>query len=248
MKLAGRTAIITGAAGGIGRATAVRLAKEGANVTIIDINEAAALQTAETIALAGGVAVVEQADIRDSARIAGIVNTAVQRFGRVDILVNNAGGPVDWISGGALPRSLFIDSAEEAWNLVLGVNLLGPMIAIHSVLAHMIENKTGKIVNISSVAGINGISKMVDYSAAKGGIIAMTKALAIELGEHRININCVSPGSIDTLKGAPQTFLKRPGQPEEVANLVLFLASDESDFITGQNFVIDGGRTLSMKC
>lgn len=248
MKIAGRTAIITGAAGGIGRATAIRLAEEGANVIIIDVNEAAALQTAETIVRAGGVAVVEQADVRDSARIAGIVDHVVRRFGRVDILVNNAGGPVDWISGGTLPRSLFIDSTEEAWSLVFSVNLLGPMIAIHSVLNHMIGKQKGKIVNISSVAGINGISGMVDYSAAKGGIIAMTKAMAIELGEHHINVNCVSPGSIDTLKGAPQTFLKRPGQPEEVANLVLFLTSDESDFITGQNFVIDGGRTLSMKC
>jgi NAD(P)-dependent dehydrogenase (short-subunit alcohol dehydrogenase family) len=248
MRLAGKTAIITGAAGGIGRATAIRLAREGANVVIIDLNEADATKTAETIIEAGGSAMAAQSDVRDSARIKQIVAEVIRRFGGVDILVNNAGGPADWIGGGVIKRTLFVDATEEAWNLVLSVNLLGPMIVIRAVLDSMIEKHKGKIINIGSVAGVNGLRTMVDYSAAKGGIIAMTKALAIELGEYNINVNCISPGSIDTQKGAPQTYLKRAGQPEEVANLILFLASDESDFITGQNYIIDGGRTLSMKC
>jgi NAD(P)-dependent dehydrogenase (short-subunit alcohol dehydrogenase family) len=248
MRLAQKTAIITGAAGGIGRETAIRFGREGANVVLIDLNEAAATRAAEAITAAGGVAMAAPSDIRDRRRIQQIVADVVQRFGGVDILVNNAGGPADWIGGGKVQRTLFVDATEEAWQLVVSVNLLGPMIVIRAVLDSMIARHRGKIINIASVAGVSGLVRMVDYSAAKGGVIAMTKALAIELGEHNINVNCVSPGSIDTLKGAPPTYLKRPGQPEDVANLIFFLASDESNFITGQNYIIDGGRTLSTKC
>jgi NAD(P)-dependent dehydrogenase (short-subunit alcohol dehydrogenase family) len=248
MRLQNTTVIITGGAGGIGRAAALRMAREGANIVIIDRNEESAGNVTDTIHEFGGTAFAASADVRDGEQIQRIVNEALERFGAVDVLVNNAGGPVDWISNGTIERTHFADASEEAWNLVLGVNLLGPMITTRAVLGNMIQRKKGKIINIASVAGVNGIVKMVDYSAAKGGIIAMTRALAIELGEYNINVNAISPGSINTLKGAPPTYLRRPGEPEEVASLILFLASDESDFITGQNYIIDGGRTLSMKC
>jgi NAD(P)-dependent dehydrogenase (short-subunit alcohol dehydrogenase family) len=235
--------MITGAAGGIGRAAADRLAREGASVVAVDLDGDRANEVVETIVGSGGVAMAARADVRDGARIGKIVAEAAERFGGIDVLVNNAGGPADWIGS---ERTYFVDAAERTWDRVLGINLLGPMIVTRAVLDGMIERHRGKIVNIGSVAGMRGLPKMVDYSAAKGGIIAMTKALAIELGEHNINVNCISPGSIDT-HGAPPTLLRRAGRPEDVADLILFLASAESDFITGQNYVIDGGRTLSTK-
>jgi 3-oxoacyl-[acyl-carrier protein] reductase len=128
------------------------------------------------------------------------------------------------------------------------VNLVGTMLATRAVLDDMVARRSGKIVSIASVTGVNGLPNMVDYSAAKGGVIAFTRALAQELAQYGINVNSVSPGSIDAGRGGPMTFLGRVGHPEEVANLVAFLASDEAAFITGQNYIIDGGRTLSMKC
>lgn len=246
MRLAGETALVTGAAGGIGRATAKALAREGANVVLMDLDGDRAEERALEIAREGGTAWAAQADVRDGERVREIVGDIVERHGAVDILVNNAGGPADWI-GGVARRTLFIDATEVTWRLVLDVNLLGPMIVTQAVLGGMIERRRGRIVNIASVAGMRGLPEMVDYSAAKGGVIAMTKALAIELGAYHIRVNCVSPGSIATHGGGPPTLLRRVGHPEEVAELVLFLASAASDFITGQNYVIDGGRTLSTK-
>lgn len=246
MRLENKTAIVTGAGAGIGKATAVRLAREGANVVIIDMNETTAAATAREIVAGGGAATAAQCDIRDGASIRRIVDDAVFRYGGLDILVNNAGGPANYYQGMKCTR--FIDSTEEVWRMVVDINLIGTMIVTRAVLDGMIERQKGKIVNVGSVAGVNGLPNMVDYSAAKGGVIALTRALAIELGEYNINVNCVSPGSIDSRGGGPPTYLKRVGKPHEVANLIAFLASDESDFITGQNFVIDGGRVLSTKC
>jgi len=247
MRFAGKTALVTGAAGGIGRAIATALAREGANVVVMDVREQGADEVAQAITESGGTAWAAAADIRDSARVREAVAEATDRLGAIDILVNNAGGPADWIGGGEVKRTRFADATEETWRLVLDVNLLGPMIVTQAVVGGMIARRRGKIVSIASVAGVNGLPEMVDYSAAKGGVIAMTKALAIELGEHNIQVNCVSPGSIATHGGGPPTLLRRVGQPEEVACLVLFLASEAADFITGQNYVIDGGRTLSTR-
>lgn len=242
MTLADKTAIVTGAGAGIGKAAAILLADNGANAAIIDIDGENAAQTAEEIQKSGGSAAAFQSDIRDSAKVNRIVAEIIIRYGGVDILVNNAG-----YYGGANYQP-FIDSTEEDWKRILDINLLGTMIMTHAVLSHMMEKRKGKIINTASVAGVNGLRNMVDYSASKGGVIAMTRALAIEAGEYNINVNCVSPGSIDTRGGSPPTFLGRVGQPVEVANLILFLASDASDFITGQNHIIDGGRVLSTKC
>ena len=247
MGLTNKTAVVTGAASGIGKAIAMRLAKEGAKVIIIDNNEHDATCTAQGIVDAGGQAMAYQADVRDSSQINDIVANIIENDRGIDILVNNAGIYYQ-LADGSNQRSRFVDSREATWRLVTEVNLIGTMIVTHAVLQHMVPRQKGKIVNIGSVAGVNGIANMVDYSASKGGIIAFTHALAIELGEYQINVNCVSPGSIDVNRGGPQTFLRRMGRPDEVANLVYFLSCDESDFITGKNYIIDGGRVLSMKC
>ena len=246
MRLINKTAIVTGAGSGIGRATAGRMAKEGANVVIIDINESTAARTAEEIVREGGRAMAVQADIRDSARIRQIAADVVRQYGGIDILVNNAGGPAGFFPG--MKSKRFIDSTEDVWRMIIDINLFGTMIVTHAVLGTMVEKRRGKIVNVASVAGVNGLFNMADYSAAKGGVIALTRALAVELAEYSINVNCISPGSVDTPRGGPLSFLGRLGKPEEFASLILFLASDESDFITGQNYIIDGGRVLSTKC
>ena len=246
MKLVNKTAIVTGAGSGIGKATAFRLANEGANIIIIDTNEATAQKTADEIIRKGKNAIFYQSDIRNGARIRNIISDIINKFGNIDILVNNAGGPAGFFSG--MKHSKFIDSTEDIWRMVIDINLMGTMIVTHAVLDNMIKNLNGKIVNVASVAGVNGLANMADYSAAKGGVIALTRTLAIELGEYNINVNCISPGSVDTPRGGPPTFLKRLGKPSEFANLIYFLASNESDFITGQNYIIDGGRVLSTKC
>jgi NAD(P)-dependent dehydrogenase (short-subunit alcohol dehydrogenase family) len=170
------------------------------------------------------------------------------KTGSLNILVNNAGIWGTHIWGNFTEKwPEFKDSDEETWDLIIGVNLKGTMICAKAVINQMITQKHGKIINLGSVAGVNGLPKMVDYSASKGGIISFTKALAVETGQYNIQVNCVSPGSIDTHNGGPQTLLGRVGTPEETAELILFLASGKSDFITGQNYIIDGGRTLSTR-
>jgi NAD(P)-dependent dehydrogenase (short-subunit alcohol dehydrogenase family) len=251
MTMIGKTAIITGAGSGIGKAAALRFAREGANVVVLDINEATAQSAADEIISNGGIAMPAQSDIRDSARIRAIVAAVLERFGSIDILVNNAGGPAGFFKG--MKSTRFIDSTEDVWKMVLDINLLGTLIVTRAVLDTMVEKRRGKIINLGSVAGVNGLVNMADYSAAKGGVIAFTKTLAIELGEYQINVNCVSPGSVSNPRfgsgnGGPPTYLGRSGRLDEFASLIYFLASDESDFITGQNYIIDGGRVLSTTC
>lgn len=245
MKLQNKTAIVTGAAGRIGRLISLRLASEGASVVVCDINgDKAQAVTAEIIAV-GGQAMTAIADVRDSKQVNDMVAAALEKFGRIDILVNNAGG-----SGNLLGKiSHFCESEESTWDFVLSLNLKGTLICTRAVINHMIEQRSGKIINMGSVAGVNGLMTRVDYSAAKGGIISFTKALAMEVGPYQINVNCVSPGLISESvnNSSSGTYLGRTGRPEEVAELILFLASSDSDFITGQNYAVDGGRTLGVK-
>jgi len=251
MELENKVAIVTGAAGGIGRAIAMRLAKEGAALSVNDINLESLNKVADEIKAMGWRVTAVKADVTSSREIKQMVKTTLDEFGGVDILVNVAGG-----AGRGKGRGYFHEVPEEFWNSVIDLNLKGTLMCCHAVIEHMIQRRRGKIINIASIAGMMGSSnRMADYSAAKAGVIGFTKALAKELGPYGINVNSVSPGPIGTprfftleeeakKKLESTTYLKRLGKPEEVANVVLFLASDEASYVTGQNYAVCGGRSL----
>lgn len=245
MRFEGQCAIITGAGGGVGRATAMRLAREGARVVLADVNLPGALEVQREIQAEGGDALAVEADVRLADSVNAMVETARAHFGPVDILVNNAGGSARLIG----KKSWFWESEESTWDWTFGVNLKGPFLCARAVICQMMERRSGKIINVASVAGVCGLEEMVDYSAAKSGIIGMTRALAMEVGRYNINVNCVSPGTVSSWSQIPPeaTYLGRGGKPEEIANLIAFLASHEADYITGANYLIDGGRTLGPK-
>ena len=247
MKLEGKVAIVTGAGYGIGRAIALSLAEEGADIVVDEINVETAGKVAEQIEANGRRALVIEADVSKSDEVDEMVKTSLREMGKIDILVNNAGGS-------ARERAAeFNTSLEEVWDFVLGRNLKGTLNCSRAVINHMIDRKYGKIVNLGSIAGVGGGAGQVDYSSSKGGIIAFTKALAKEVGSHGINVNCVSPGVIfktmateDVPREIWERYLssqliKRQGEPRDVANAVLFLVSDEASFITGHNLMVCGG-------
>jgi len=251
MGVENKVAIVTGATSGIGQAIAIRLAKEGAILALTDILLEPLNKFADEIKAMKCKAIAVKADVTNSKEIEQMVKTSLDEFGTVDILVNVAGG-----AARGKDRGYFHKVSEEAWNSVINVNLKGTLICCHAVIGHMIEKKRGKIINIGSVAGMIGSSNLqADYAAAKAGIIGFTKALAKELGPSGINVNCVSPGPIATphfftmeeearKRLESHTWLKRLGKPEEVANLIVFLVSDEASYITGQNYAVCGGRSL----
>ena len=249
MRLPDKVAIVTGGASGLGRGIALALAREGARVAVVDLNEAGARDTVEAIAKDGGQAATWRADISDKARIDQVVAEIISRWGTVDILVNNAG--LDRVGP-------FVSSSEAEWDLILRVNLKGPIVCTRAVLDEMIRKGYGKIVNIASDAGRVGSTGEAVYSAAKGGIIAFTKTIARETARHRLNVNCVCPGPSDTplfqevAAGNPKLAesLKRVipfgrlGTAEDLAPAVVFLVSDESGFVTGQTLSVSGGLTM----
>jgi 2-hydroxycyclohexanecarboxyl-CoA dehydrogenase len=245
-----RVAIVTGAASGIGRAIALAMAAAGARVAIADLNEAGAVETASTIVTAAGQAQPYQVDVTRRAVVEAMVSDVVTRWGTVHILVNNAG----WDHPMA-----FVDTTEEFWDKVLGINLKGPLICTKAVLPAMIAQKYGKIVSVASDAGRVGSTGEAVYSAAKGGIIAFTKTMAREVARYQVNVNCVCPGPSDTplfrnefAAASPKLAesLKRVipwgrlGTAEDVAPAVVFLASDGAGFITGQTLSVSGGLTM----
>ena len=243
MPFENKTAMVTGAGRNIGREIALAFAREGANVIVCDVNEENARAIAAEIEALGVGAMVAVCDVRDREKIFGYVDAAVQRFGAVDILVNNAGGSA------ALLNKLtpFVDAEQETLDFVLDVNIKGAINCAQAVLRSMIENRWGKIINISSIAAVCGLKKRVDYAAAKGAMIGMAKALALEVGQYNICVNCVSPGAIarNGMTHGAMTHLGedgRMGEPKDIADTVLFLA--KQDFITGENIVVDGGRSL----
>jgi len=243
-----RVAIVTGAGMGIGKSTALRLASEGAAVMLCDISEQALEKTAQEIKEMGGVCDTSAFDLLCSDAIYATVDKTVKVFGKVDILVTAAGG-----SAGLLKKITdFKDSQKATRDWVIGLNLTSTMDFAHAAIQNMIKNNYGKIINITSIAAVCGIKQRADYSAAKAGIVAMSKTLAMELGKYNISVNCVSPGAIsrggyhvDNMTYYGQNG--RMGEPDEVAGLVAYLASPEGDFITGQEYVIDGGRCLGPK-
>ena len=249
MRLPDKVAIVTGGASGLGRGIALALAREGARVAVVDLNEAGARDTVEAIAKDGGQAAAWRADISDKARIDLVVAEVIGRWGTGDILVNNAG--LDRVGP-------FVNSGEAEWDLILRVNLKGPIVCTRAVLDEMTRKGYGKIVNIASDAGRVGSTGEAVYSAAKGGIIAFTKTIARETARLRLNVNCVCPGPSDTplfqevAAGNPKLAesLKRVipfgrlGTAEDIAPVVVFLASDESGFVTGQTLSVSGGLTM----
>ncbi len=240
----GKTVMVTGSGKNIGREIALAFALEGANVVVCDYSkENAEKVVAEINAMPNASAMAAVCDVRDRDAIFSYVDQAISRYGKIDILVNNAGGSAGLL--GKLTR--FADAEPETLDFVLDVNIKGTFHCTQAVLRSMIENKYGKVINISSIAAVCGLYDRVDYAAAKAAQIGMVKALAMEVGEYNICVNCVSPGAInrDGAHWKHMTYLGEEGHagnPKDIADTVLFLA--ENDYITGQNIVVDGGRTL----
>lgn len=248
-KLEGKVALVTGAAMGIGRSTALLLAKEGARVVLADIDEQQGNETSRMIEEAGGEVFFARTDVSKSEDVEAAINTAVDTFGSINILHNNAA-----IALGAT----VVDTTDELWNQVLDVNLGGIYRGCKHAIPHMIQNGGGSIINSSSVQALRGFAGWAAYAAAKGGIISLTQQVALEYAKHNIRVNCIAPGTIMTPMNErlfeeaedPEALIEtwnrmhpigRFGQPEEVAEVVLFLASDASSFVTGHCLVVDGG-------
>lgn len=248
-RLNSRVAIITGGGSGIGAATSRLFAREGAKVAVIDINGEAAERVAERIEKEGGQAISSRVDVSHKDEVDKLVSDVLARWGKVDILVNNAAAVhVGW----------FINTDESMWDKQIGVILKGTMFCAQAVLPNMMENKYGRIINIASVGGKVGGAKQVVYCASKGGVIGFTKALAREVARYRITVNDINPGPVDTpmLKHlddeAPKTrdatiqitALQRVSTPEEQAAAILFIASEDSSYVTGHSLMVDGGATM----
>lgn len=245
-----KAAFVTGAGGYIGGTTARMLAAEGAKVAVCDITEEACARTVRAISEAGGTALAVPADVTDSASVDAAVANAVEAFCGLDIMIHAAGG-----SARAEMKSL-ADQSDKVIQRVLGVNLFGAFWASRAAARVMREQgreRGGRIINISSIVALEGLKNCVDYAAAKGGIIAMTRALAKEMGECGVTVNSVAPGVVqrpgigDGDYALKTNFLGRKCEATDIAETVLFLCSDAARFVTGQTWVVDGGRSLGMK-
>ncbi len=246
--LKGKVAIITGARRGMGKSHAIKLAKAGAKVVVSDISEEDCEIVVKEIEKEDGEALAVKCDVSKKKEVEEMVKKTVEKFGKIDILVNNAG---------ICQFKPFLELTEEEWDRTLDINLKGYFLCAQAVAKEMAKQKTGVIVNIASIAmgqvGI-GMTTLTHYCASKGGIVGLTEALAVELAPYNIRVNAIAPGMIETPMIAPvkenpeqekemlkQVPMGRAGKPEEVSNLVLFLASEQSSYITGSTVVVDGG-------
>jgi NAD(P)-dependent dehydrogenase (short-subunit alcohol dehydrogenase family) len=248
-RLAGRIAVVSGAANGIGRASALRLGREGADLVLVDREEVALQEVARAVEAAGRQALPITADWTDAKAVGEAFAAARQRFGRIDILFNNVG------QSARERASEFHVSAEETWRFVIEISLLTTMRATRLVVEEMRERKSGRIVNMSTESAFYGDIGFVDYAAAKMGVVGFTRSLARELAPFRVNVNAVCPGAIRTRahdrlpaevidkvrNSVPMGYV---AEPEDVAGVVAFLASDDARYITGQSILIDGGRWM----
>lgn len=250
-KLDGKVALITGAGSGIGRATAILFAQEGAKVAVVDMDEPGAKGAADQITKAGGQAFAFKADVSKARDAEAMVAETVKRYGRLDILYNNAG-----IFFPAQVHSM----TEEEWDRMLGINLKGVFLGCKYALAEMMKQQAGVILATGSIAGLEGHNGEPHYGAAKAGVNNLMKSIAMDYAHYNVRANCVCPGGVQTniakdivSKIPPEqlvkmgqlalshTLIKRQAQPEEIARAALFLCSDDSSFITGQTLVVDGG-------
>lgn len=249
MRLKDKVAVITGSGRGIGEGIVMRFAKEGAKIIVNDVNEADAKNVVGKVTAQGGKAVAVIGSVATRAVVQQMVDTAVKEYGTLDIMINNAG-----ITRDAILHKM----TDEQWNQVIAVNLTGVFYGIQCAGIHMRQKGYGKIINISSTSAL-GNAGQLNYSATKAGVIGMTKTAAKELGPKGINVNAIAPGMIwtDMMKSMPEETIKqmdamlpflvpmnRKGSPEDIANLALFLSSDESSFITGQVIFCDGGMKI----
>ena len=248
MRLAGKAAIVTGAGGGIGRATAQAFAAEGAKVTVVDINPAAAQQTADAITAAGGTAIAATADVSDEVDIRSVVAATVEAFGTVDVVFNNAG---------IIRRTTVSEISVDEWDRVFAVNVRSIFLMCREVVPIMAANGGGSIVNTGSGWGLKGGGRAVSYCASKGAVVNLTRALAIDHGPQGIRVNSVNPGDVNTdmlrneasqLKQDTNSFLAeaadrplgRMGEPSEIAAAVVWRASDEASYVSGAALSVDG--------
>lgn len=245
--LENKVALVTGAGRGIGRAIAIALAKEGAEVVVnYNGSEERAKEVKQTIEENGGKASIYKCNVSDFEACEAMIKDIVKEHGRLDILINNAGITKD---------GLIMKMKEEDFDSVLNVNLKGTFNTIRHSARQMLRQKSGKIINISSVSGILGNAGQANYAASKAGVIGLTKTMARELGSHGITVNAIAPGFVDTEmtgvlseeireNACRQIILGRFGKPEDIANVAVFLASDKADYITGQVISVDGGMNV----
>jgi NAD(P)-dependent dehydrogenase (short-subunit alcohol dehydrogenase family) len=239
MRFSGKVCIVTGGGSGIGQATAMRLAAEGGRSAVVDIDEAAAKRTVELIAQAGGAAIAIHGDVSDAASVRSAVETVVGRWNRIDVVVNNAA---------MMTFKPAVELSEDEWDRVLAVNLRSVFLFSKFSIPHMSEH--GSIINISSVHALETTPNVSPYVASKGAIEALSRALALELEEKKIRVNCVAPGAVDTpmlrnnpnIKSGKEKIEGSIGRPRDIAAAICFLASDEAVFVNGTTLVVDGGR------